>query len=301
MAIATYFSHSYRREDQKLNRTFWSLFSDAGFAFAVDPPSEATVHTHLERMMDRCSAFVAVINRRVGEAPYFCSRFILYEYGLSIQARRPRLLLIDRRIPGEPFKALPSDEVYSFSEGEPLKERDELLRKIHRLQRIAEHFPNRDDRPRGAIALLVPPEDHRCAYRASDLLAAIQEAAQGANFQFEVREIPDEFNALFALDLDSYEALILDVRGPDLPEWVFAYVYGRLIPTIKLARVLKKETPDTITLPPIVMGLRMDENEPGVESVTYWRDVDLAAITRFTHARRGAYRDQQSRTGQPLF
>src|SRR5689334_8629266 len=98
MAIPTYFSHSYRLRDQKLNQTFWHLFSQAGFSFFVDPPSDATIHTHLERMMGRCSAFVAVVNRRRDVSRFFCSRFVLYEYGLSIQARRPRLLLIDRDV-----------------------------------------------------------------------------------------------------------------------------------------------------------------------------------------------------------
>jgi hypothetical protein len=183
-------------------------------------------------------------------------------------------LLIDRRVSGVPFKALPPDEVHFFSEAEPLKERDDLVRKIDRLRRIAENFPNRGDRPRGSIALLVPPKGTPCSYRSPKVLSAIEQVAHGANFQVEVREIPYEHNALFALDLDAHEAVILDVRGSDLPAWVFAYVYGRLIPTIKLARVLENETPDKVALPPIVMGLRMDENEPGVESVTYWRDAD---------------------------
>ena len=54
MAIQTYFSHSYRLEDQNLNQKFWSLFSEKGFSFFVDPPSDATIHAHLERMMGRC-------------------------------------------------------------------------------------------------------------------------------------------------------------------------------------------------------------------------------------------------------
>src|SRR5712672_2225735 len=60
MSIPTYFSHSYRVADQELNQTFWSHFSKAEFSFFVDPPSDSTIHTHLERMMRRCSAFVGV-------------------------------------------------------------------------------------------------------------------------------------------------------------------------------------------------------------------------------------------------
>jgi hypothetical protein len=90
MTIPTYFSHSYRLEDQALNQKFWRVFSEAGFSFFVDPPSDSTIHTYLERMMGRCSAFVAVVNRRLDVSRFFCSRFILFEYGLSIQARHER-------------------------------------------------------------------------------------------------------------------------------------------------------------------------------------------------------------------
>ena len=67
-AIPAYFSHNYRPEDQDLNQWFWRLFADAGFSFFVDPRSDITIHAHLERMMNRCSAFVAVANQRL-DAP----------------------------------------------------------------------------------------------------------------------------------------------------------------------------------------------------------------------------------------
>jgi hypothetical protein len=272
--IPTYFSHSYRLEDQELNQKFWQRFSKADFSFFVDPPSDTTMHTHLERMMGRCSAFVAVVNQRLDVSRYFCSRFILYEYGLSIQARRPRLLLIDRRVPRGPFRALADDEMHLFSEHETDAERQELDRKILKLRQLSEGFPNRRYKARGTIALILPPEGQDCAYAGRDLIKRIERAADFVGFGISICRIPSEHNALFALELDDYEAVILDVRGKDLPEWVFAYVYGRLIPTIKLAHVLPGELPASVLLPSLVLGLRMDEREPGVESVTYWRDED---------------------------
>jgi hypothetical protein len=277
MTIPTYFSHSYRLEDQKLNETFWHLFSTAKFSFFVDPPSDTTIHTHLERMMNCCSAFVAVVNQRLEVDRFFCSRFILYEYGLSIQARRPRLLLIDSRVPDEPFADLADHEVHFFSHDRPLEEQAELKRKIQRLRRVAKTFPNRRGKRRGTIALMVPSGGQRSAYADATTQARIKEAAGLYGFRIAVREVPHEryeHNAFFALDLDGHEALILDVRGTELPEWVFAYAYGRLIPTIKLVQVPSTETPADVALPDLVKGLRMDEDEPGVESVTYWRDVD---------------------------
>ena len=127
MAIPTYFSHSYRLDDQDLNKKFWRLFAEANFSFFVDPPSDTTIHTHLERMMGRCSAFVAVVNRREDVGRFHCSRFILYEYGLAIQARRPRLLLIDKTVPDLAFSSLPQEEVYPFS-------RDERTERAHKTE-----------------------------------------------------------------------------------------------------------------------------------------------------------------------
>lgn len=103
------------------------------FSFFVDPPSDSTIHMHIERMMRRCSAFVAVVNRRRGAGEFFCSPFVLYEYGLSIQARRPRLLLIDDRVGDRRFHDLPDGEKHFFSAARPDLESAALRDKIGRL------------------------------------------------------------------------------------------------------------------------------------------------------------------------
>jgi TIR domain len=274
MSIPTYFSHSYRVADQHLNQTFWSHFSEVEFSFFVDPPSDSTIHTHLERMMRRCSAFVGVVNRRRDVSRFFCSRFVLFEFGLSIQAKRPRLLLIDQRVNASPFERLSPDERHSFLPDKPEAGAKELIRKIRTLKRVAATFPNRLDEPRGPIAVLVPRDRSECAYADPHVLRRIEEAADASGFELKVLELPHEHNAFLALELEQQEAVILDVRGMDLPEWVFPYVYGRLIPTIKLVRLMPDEVLSSVKLPPIVGGLRMDTSEPGVESVTYWRDPD---------------------------
>jgi len=222
--------------------------------------------------MRRCSAFVGVINRRRDVSHFFCSRFVLFEFGLSIQARRPRLLLVDQRVNAFPFERLSPDEWHTFSPGKPEAGLKELIRKIKTLKRVAATFPNRLDEPRGPIALLVPRDRSSCTYAQPHFLRRIEEAADMAGFELNVLELPHEHNAFLALELERQEAVVLDVRGMDLPEWVFPYVYGRLIPTIKLARLKPNEVLSSVKLPPIVEGLRMDSGEPGVESVTYWRD-----------------------------
>ena len=99
-SIPTYFSHSYRPEDRECNEFFWGKFAERGFYFSVDPPSDVHTHTHLERMMIESSCYIAVINMRTRrESPtYRCSLSILSELGLSLQAQRPRLLIVDNRI-----------------------------------------------------------------------------------------------------------------------------------------------------------------------------------------------------------
>jgi hypothetical protein len=273
MSIATYFSHSYRRFDQEVNKIFWSRFS-ADFSFFVDPPSDATIDTHLERMMRRCSAFVAVVNRREDVSQSYCSPFVLYEYGLSVQARRPKLLMIDQRVSSTPFQYLDRDETHYFSASDPEATLDDLAPKIDRLKAISKAYPDALHRPRGKIAIMISPGTSDCAYAKPGVLRRIEETADLSGFEIGIIELPHEHNALLALELDKYEAIILDVRGTDIPVWVFSYVYGRLVPTIKLARLQPKEVLGLITLPPIVQGLRMDADEPGVESVLYWRDAE---------------------------
>jgi hypothetical protein len=271
----TYLSHSYRPEDRTCNEHFWSVFGEQGFYFAVDPPSDIPTDTHLERMMNESSCYVGVVNARSETPKYGCSPFILFEFGLSVQAQRPRLLLVDQRISKrEPFCQLPAEEVIPFSADPVATDETNLKRAIKRLRHRALRLPDPQLHERGAIGILVPREKADRAYGGPDARQEIKHAA--ALHMFDCCEIlvPNTHNAMFALELGKCEAVVLDVRGSELPPWVFAYVYGRLIPSIKLVHVGSKELASDIRLPPLVEGMRMDENEPGVESVIYWREPD---------------------------
>lgn len=270
--ISTYFSHSYRLEDQATNKEFWKLFDAQGFYFSVDPPSNNPTHVHLERMMNRSSCYVAVINRRRDAPEPFCSRFILYEFGLCLQARIPRLLLIDERVGKDwLFDDLDGDESHEFNHAYPLEKQDKLITRIGDLKNRA----RRDVKSRKSrIGLLLPKDSASTAYGGPKVQERIRETARSVGFTCTPLVVPYVDNAEFALALDACEAIVVDVRGPALPNWVFAYTHARLIPSIKLVRVKKSELPEEIPLPPIVAGLKMDPREPGVESVTYWRNAD---------------------------
>src|SRR6185503_11509430 len=92
----------------------------------------------------------------------------------------------------------------------------------------------RVDRRRGRIGLLLPRKGAEKAYGGKSVHERIKDAASICGFEFVPIEIPFVHNAEFALALDGCEAVVLDVAGEVLPTWVFSYVHGRLIPSIKL-------------------------------------------------------------------
>ena len=95
--IPLYFSHSYRRADREIDAHFWKAFHDAGFSFTVDPETTSLYTTALELMMAQSVGFAAVVTFRE-EAEYQCSPFIVYEYGLAVQAHQPRIVVRDKRV-----------------------------------------------------------------------------------------------------------------------------------------------------------------------------------------------------------
>src|SRR5262249_34359339 len=99
--ILAYFSHSYRDADRDVNSFFWDLFHDAGFFFTVDPQSQLFSIPYLESMMMLSTCFVAVITRR--DTPLGCSPYILFEYGLALEAQKPALVFVEQGMSASPF------------------------------------------------------------------------------------------------------------------------------------------------------------------------------------------------------
>lgn len=272
--VPTYLSHSYRREDQETNLKFWPIFEASGFYFSVDPPSNITTTAHLEQMMNASSCYVAIVNRRPEIPLYYCSPFILYEFGLALQARRPMLLLVDDKIGRDSpqFNRVGENNLVFFKANDPLACERELRQKIKGLrERVLPVAASAGRRP---IGVLLSERGASIGYGQAHTYSLIEKAAARSLFRCERVTVPMKHNSYLSLQLDAYEAVILDVRGDQLPEWVFAYVHGRLIPSLKLVRVKPHEVPAELVLPPLVEGLRMDDNEPGVESVIYWREAD---------------------------
>src|SRR5262249_27316513 len=88
--IPIYLSHSYRPEDRQINRYFWEVFWDAGFAFTVDPKSTDQLSTsHLELMMQRSAGFVAIAPYRADQEWYKTSPYIVFEHNMAVRAKKP--------------------------------------------------------------------------------------------------------------------------------------------------------------------------------------------------------------------
>ena len=92
-----YFSHSYRKEDTDSVRYFARLMRSEGFLPSLDPPSKSVNTSKLERHLRSSDGLVAVLNwRKEG-----VSKYILFEIGLCIRARKPLLVFVEDNLPDD--------------------------------------------------------------------------------------------------------------------------------------------------------------------------------------------------------
>jgi hypothetical protein len=93
-----YWAHSYRDEDAAINRHFGILIEQAErMIINFDPPSESVNESKLDQNLRSCDGMVGVLPwRQNGPSPY-----ILHEIGLCLRARKPLLVFVDDRLPGE--------------------------------------------------------------------------------------------------------------------------------------------------------------------------------------------------------
>jgi hypothetical protein len=152
--IPVYFSHSYRRDDRPVNLFFWSLFWKAGFSFTVDPKSEQLSVPYLELMMRRSACFVAVVTTRDEPASYRCSPFIVHEYGLAVQAKKPRLVFVENGVAGSLFDL--DDDVIGFNRQRLNNAKKDFVDRIGKLAEKSQPYVTMGDRPLKKAGLLLP-------------------------------------------------------------------------------------------------------------------------------------------------
>jgi TIR domain/Effector-associated domain 8 len=262
-----YFSHSYREHDRDINLFFWRLFNAAGFFFTVDPRSQFFSIPYLESMMSLSNCFVAVIPKREG-APGGCSPYILFEYGLAVQAKKPSLVFVEQGVSGEFFPK--EDWVQPFNRNRLPTQIEDFNAAIKSLSLKVRGYRNPDVRLTQPAALVVPSA--AAGVYTPELVVALQRELQKYERQLQVETIDFESPFDLSLQLEKYDFLIMECReGLQLP-WLPGYVLGRAIPTIKVCHLAAGESPDTVPLPSIVSRHRPAHTDE--QAVTCWRDAD---------------------------
>lgn len=225
--IPAYFSHSYRPEDRAVNEFFWRLFWESNFSFTVDPESQTVSIPHLELMMRWSACFVAVVTQRPGQKLYKSSPFVVYEYGLAVRAMKPRLIFVENGVAGHYF---PETEVTFPFDREGLEERrEEFQAQIERLTSKSRAYSSIGNRTRGPAGLILPQtEEYRTVREAISDLVSI-----AGHRPLDVS--PESANSYqFALKLDECDFVVTDVGMSSIPAWVYPFLQGRFIPTVRL-------------------------------------------------------------------
>jgi nucleoside phosphorylase len=266
--IPTYFSHSYRPEDREINEAIWRLFWDKGFAFTVDPKSSSLSTAQLELMMRRSACFVAVAARRSEQTHYKTSPFIVYEYGLAVQAQKPRLVLVEVGVAGHYF-----DEASAIAfDRDAILQNDldpNLLGQIDRLTEQSRAYVRIGQRALGSVGLILSDDEPYAATR--DAVSGVLESAG-----YLVEDVPWTFQNPFefALDVDRHDFVVLPVDDLTVPGWVLPALQGRFIPTVKLMRHRLDHERIAASLPPLVGGHALELVTAADELVVWWDTVE---------------------------
>jgi hypothetical protein len=224
--IVAYLSHSYRHADRKVNEFFWKLFWENGVTFAVDPESEQLSVPYLELMMKRSSAFVGIVTRRPEELIYQSSPFMVFEHGLAVQAHKPKLLFVESGVPKYFFPDGPQTMYFSRQALPSIK--------AEASHRIAGLVTGSDVRTMmlghglGKVGLLIGRDDY-CQEVVRDVVRNLGFTPVNLDVG-----ISDAFR--FALELDEFDFMVLDTGYTDLPNWLYPFLSGRFMPTIKVCR-----------------------------------------------------------------
>jgi hypothetical protein len=265
--ILAYFSHSYREADRNVNSFFWDLFHDAGFFFTVDPRSELFSIPYLESMMVRSTCFVAVITARP-DAPLGCSPYILFEYGLALEAQKPALVFVETNISAAPFP--PDPRIVTFNRHRLADYKGEFIRAIESLASKVRGYRNPDIRLSQPCGLVIRTGSDVAQIYTPALIRSLSTVLGTLRRKLEIVKL--EFDAAyeFCLELDKYDLLIIEVRDSLHVPWLAGYVLGRAMPSIKVCHVASGEPSDPSILPPIVSRHKPEPTKE--EPVIFWRE-----------------------------
>jgi hypothetical protein len=267
MKILAYFSHSYRAADREVNSFFWELFNEERFFFTVDPQSSVFSIPYLESMMTLSNCFVAVIPYR-SDALNLCSPYILFEYGLAVQAQKPALVFAETGVEGSAFAGDP--RIVSFNR-QRLQDQKEWFRTyIRKLAAQVGDVVNLDQKLRQPCGLVIGagPEVDRVYTPA--LIQRLKSELKKYSRAFEVVRLDFDSSYEFSLRLNQYDFVIVEIRESLHVPWLAGYLLGRAVPTIRVCHVAAGESQNDVRVPQIVAKHRpVHTNE---EPVSYWTD-----------------------------
>ncbi|MGW1214125.1 toll/interleukin-1 receptor domain-containing protein [Streptomyces sp. NPDC002499] len=261
--IPTYFSHSYRRADRDVNEFFWRTFDAHRFGFTVDPQSGPLSTCHLEMVMRRSACFVAVVTLRRQQHTYKCSPFIVYEYGLAVRARKPRLVFAEKGVPAHLFPDATERFVFDRDDLDTYGGFEGPVRKLL-LQ--AQGYSAAGDQLIGEVGLALPDSP---AYRRA--MPLLTQALQ--RFGYAVSKVDLDFRdpGGIAFQLDRFDFVMIDVAASRLPKWLYPLLFGRFIPTLNLVHHEAADRSDR-RVPEMVVGEVLRDATQPYDPVLWWRD-----------------------------
>ncbi len=257
--VPLYCSHSYRPADRDLNIHFWKLFHDANFSFTVDPKSTVLSTTSLELMMARSAGFVAVVTYRPGVPIYECSPFMVHEFGLAFQARKPRIVLRDKRVSPRYFNVGDTVDI-AFDVDNLDRSSDELKAALETFHKQTSALQAGLPYRRGRVGVALPAGDRRDAVeRMVHITGDTPE---------DLWKIAHDPFAL-ALNAESCDYVIVDLDDPAAVH-VGDFLQGRATPLLKMAW-----RGDGADLPLRLLGTApLREVAAAGELVMYWDNPD---------------------------
>lgn len=249
--FGTYLSHSWLSEDVDLNLFVWEQLAHYSCKLLVDanegdqlayPPGYYV--NRIEELIRRCDLFISILTYRsprttVPSTDTGYSPYCLFEIRLAERARRPRLILYDKRIRASVRLRADHDsslvqylefDRFDFEHGEG---KELIKRRIHRwLTEVSEELsPQLYSGNGGAIVLLPESLPER-----NSLMAQVREALADTPFR-EPHELQDGIGSdVEILGRFAGNPLIVAEVGANPIPTIYAMAHALFLPAVRLFR-----------------------------------------------------------------
>lgn len=318
--LLAYFSHSYRPGEKEINLFFWELLSRHHLYFTVDSEENRNKPmdtSYLEWMMQRSACFVAVIPRRDDSPRSSCSPYQVFENGLAIRAKKPRLIFVEAGLDTTIFGVQP-DEVCVFRRRQEWLEedKDRFAQAASRLAFEARVFASPDS---GFKPVLFLADTRQGGAYDLVTVKAIRQVVRDQGFSsFKPMNPADiEHDFLFLQDIERCSVLISEVRPPYMAPDLFGLVHDRCVPTVRICHLEEQESAEmaraAMHLPydeskwdyhgrgnwPLILSKYQIDND--MEPVIFWNHLEeltekvSARLQKITQKRRDLISDQEAR------